>query len=200
LEGLLPELLGDVMAKRIVRLSFDDGPDQTTTPELLDRLRDHGVKATFFAVGRNIDLPDGRAILERTAQEGHRIGNHTYSHVDLTQLSAQEIRQEIERTQLLIGSLDCGIKIFRPPFGFRNALVDQVATDLGYKTVLWTVCANDWKKHYANRRWVSHTMKQIKTQQDCIVLAHDVVPSTVAHVPELIRAVRSLGNAHFDYV
>src|SRR5258707_201178 len=98
------------MSHRVIRLSFDDGPDPTTTPRLLGHLRDHGVLATFFVVGQNIVHPQGRAILERMAHEGHCIGNHSYSHFDLTRLTAEQVSDEIRRTETLIGALDRGIK------------------------------------------------------------------------------------------
>lgn len=185
---------------RTVKLTFDDGPDPTTTPELLDRLMELGLKATFFVLGHRIAGLPGRAIIERMATEGHQIGNHSYSHRDLTKLSAKEIENEIITTEQMIGSLDGGVKLFRPPFGFHNATVDDMVKTLGYRLVLWNVISRDWVPYYANRRWVLHAMRQIKANMDCIVLAHDVRPSTVAHVPELVRAIRGLPNTAFDLV
>ena len=185
---------------RRVYLTFDDGPSAETTPQLLDHLKEAGIKATFFVVGRNIENVPGRAIVERMAKEGHQIGNHTYSHVNLTRIDAARIEEEIKQTEDLIGSLDNGIKVFRPPFGFRNGVVDRAAAALGYKLVLWDLCAWDWRPHYKNRRWVSHILRQIKAGQDGIVLAHDVIPSTVAHVPELIAAARGLPDVEFALV
>ncbi len=185
---------------RLVRLTFDDGPSADTTPRLLDYLKELGVRATFFVVGRNIENARGRAIVERMAAEGHQIGNHTYSHYDLTRLDATRIEQEIKQTEDLIGPLDDGIKVFRPPFGFHNGGVDRAAAALGYKSVLWDLCAWDWRPHYQNRRWVSHVLRQIRGGRGGIVLAHDVIPSTVAHVPELIAAIRELPDTEFGLV
>jgi len=173
-----------------VCLTFDDGPSAETTPRLLDYLQELGIKATFFVVGQNIENPLGRAIIERMAAEGHQVGNHTYNHLNLTQLDGVRIQQEIKQTEDLIGPLDNGTKVFRPPFGFHNGIVDSAAEGLGYKSVLWDLCAWDWRPHYQNRRWVSHIVRQIKSGREGIVLAHDVVPSTVEHAPELITAIR----------
>jgi peptidoglycan/xylan/chitin deacetylase (PgdA/CDA1 family) len=107
---------------RRIYLTFDDGPSAETTPQLLDHLKEAGIKATFFVVGRNIENASGRAIVERMAAEGHQIGNHTYSHPNLTRLDAAVIGQEIKQTEDLIGPLDNGIKVFRPPFGFHNGV------------------------------------------------------------------------------
>ena len=185
---------------RRVYLTFDDGPSAETTPQLLDRLKELRIQATFFVVGRNVENARGRAIVERMAAEGHQIGNHTYSHPNLTQLDGARIEEEIRRTEVLIGLLDNGTKVFRPPFGYRNGAVDRAAATLAYKSVLWNLCAWDWRPHYQNRRWVSHIVRQIAAGRDGIVLAHDVFPSTVAHVPELIAAVRELTDVEFALV
>ncbi len=185
---------------RQVKLTFDDGPDPTTTPALLDHLMALGLKATFFVLGQKIAFPPGRAIVERMAAEGHRIGNHSYAHPDLTQRSAEQIEHEITTTERLIGPLDGGIKLFRPPFGFHNLIVDEVVRALGYRLVLWNVVALDWKPYYSNRRWVWHAMPQIAANHDCVVLAHDVFASTVAHVPALVAAVRRLPDTEFALV
>jgi peptidoglycan-N-acetylglucosamine deacetylase len=185
---------------RQVHLTFDDGPSAETTPQLLDHLKKSRIKATFFVVGRNIENASGRAIVERMAAEGHQVGNHTYSHPNLTRLNGAQIEQEIKQTEDLIGSLDNGAKVFRPPFGFRNGDVDRAAEALGYKSVLWDLCAWDWRPYYQNRRWVSHIARQIRAGRDGIVLLHDVVPSTVAHVPELVAAIQNLPDTEFALV
>lgn len=185
---------------RRVSLTFDDGPSAATTPRLLDYLKELGLKATFFVVGRNIANSEGFAIIERMAAEGHQIGNHSYSHADLTRLNAVQIEQEIKQTENLIGSLSNGNKLFRPPFGFHNAVVDRAVETLGYKSVFWNVSSLDWRAHYQNRRWVSHVLRQIEAKRNCIVLAHDVLPSTVAHFPELVAAIRRLPETEFAQI
>jgi peptidoglycan-N-acetylglucosamine deacetylase len=185
---------------RRVHLTFDDGPSAETTPQLLNHLKRAGVKATFFLVGGNMESAKGRAIVERMAEEGHQIGNHSYSHPNLTQLDGAGIEHEIRQTEELIGPLDNGTKVFRPPFGFRNNAVDRAAEALGYKSVLWDLCAWDWRPYYRNRRWVSHIVRQIKAGREGVVLAHDIFPSTVAHVPELIAAIRDLPGVEFALV
>jgi peptidoglycan-N-acetylglucosamine deacetylase len=182
---------------RQVALTFDDGPDLATTPELLERLAELRVKVTFFVLGSKIAKPEGRALVEKIAAEGHQIGNHGFSHVDFTKLTPAALEHEIKRTEELIGTLDRGIKLLRPPFGFHNAIVDNVISKLGYRLVLWNVSSLDWTGEYQNGSWVSHTMKQIALTQNCVVLAHDVFPSTVAHVPQLVTAIRGLSNTEF---
>ena len=80
-----------------VALTFDDGPDPQTTPRILDTLRQHHVKATFFVVGSQVERhPD---LLRRIVEEGHTIGNHTYDHADMSKLTPGQIRAELHRTQ-----------------------------------------------------------------------------------------------------
>lgn len=189
----------EVLPRRI-SLTFDDGPNAATTPHLLDFLKASGITATFFVVGQNAANARGFAIIERIAAEGHQIGNHSYSHARLTQLGAAQIEQEIKQTEALIGSLDKGIKLFRPPFGFHNALVDRTVGALGYKLVLWNVSSLDWRARYQNRRWVSHVLRQIKARRNCIILAHDVHPTTVKHFPELVAEIRKLPDTEFAQV
>jgi peptidoglycan-N-acetylglucosamine deacetylase len=190
-------MLPPVGIVRQVTLTFDDGPDLATTPKLLERLAELRVKATFFVLGSKIEKPDGRAIVEKIAAEGHQIGNHGFSHVDFTKLIPAAVEDEIKRTEELIGILDRGIKLWRPPFGLHNAIVDNVVSKLGYRLVLWNVSSLDWTEEYQNGSWVSHTMKQIVLTQNCVVLAHDIFPSTVAHVPQLVKAIRGLPNTEF---
>jgi peptidoglycan-N-acetylglucosamine deacetylase len=187
----------DRVLPRQISLTFDDGPSTATTPRLLDQLREFGIKATFFVVGKNIANAEGFAVMKRIAEEGHQVGNHSYSHTNLTQLDGAEIQQEIKRTEDLIGSHDNGIKLFRPPYGFHNAVVNQTVKSLGYKLVLWNVCSRDWQRYYQNRRWVAHVLRQIQARRSCIVLVHDVHTSTVAHLPELVARVRKLPETDF---
>jgi len=127
-----------------VALTFDDGPDLTFTPAILDKLKKHGVKATFFLLGSNIEkYPD---LVKRMAMEGHLIGNHTYSHPKLTEVSDEVYHQEIERTDALIQSL-VGYKprFFRPTYGAINENQVKWATDQGMMVIQWSIDTLDWK-------------------------------------------------------
>lgn len=182
--------------ERRIHLTFDDGPHLVNTPKLLDELKQAGILATFFVVGRNLETPHGKELIQRAADEGHQIGNHTYSHPHLTELSKDQIREEIIKTEKLIGDTNKGIKIFRPPYGEHNSLVDRVARELGYSLVFWTVDPLDWHPEH-KRRWVDHAMEQIVTQDDIVVLAHDVHTTTVANVGSLIANIRKLCGSRF---
>jgi peptidoglycan/xylan/chitin deacetylase (PgdA/CDA1 family) len=187
--------IGETRKQRI-HLTFDDGPDPINTPQLLDELRQAGILATFFVMGEKLETSIGQELIERAAREGHQIGNHTYSHPHLTDLTESQIRTEISKTEQLIGNADRGVKIFRPPYGEHNPLVDRVTKELGYRLVLWNVDSRDWDPSYQDR-WVDHAMQQIVTQRKSIVLTHDSQITTVAKVGTLIGNIRELSDSRF---
>lgn len=124
-------------SSKVIALTFDDGPDPRFTPKVLEVLRKHRARATFFVVGRAAEeYPE---ILEQVAREGHVIGNHGYSHTKLTGLTREQIRAEIRRTERLISAATGARPVyFRPPFGFYNREVLEAADELGYRVILWT--------------------------------------------------------------
>jgi peptidoglycan-N-acetylglucosamine deacetylase len=121
--GISPQI--EETKSRRIYLTFDDGPHLVNTPRLLDKLKDYGVLSTFFVKGRSLEAPEAQRLLERIASEGHQIGNHTYSHHRLTGLAAEQIHQEISKTQKLIGAADRGIKIFRPHLATTTLLLTR---------------------------------------------------------------------------
>jgi peptidoglycan-N-acetylglucosamine deacetylase len=181
---------------RRIHLTFDDGPHLVNTPRLLDVLERFGVSATFFVTGRNLGTPQAQDLLARMVSEGHQIGNHTYSHRHLTKLSEQEIREEILKTEILIGDSNRGIKVFRPPFGDHDSRVDRIVRKLGYRLVLWNVDTLDWHPEYQDH-WVKHAMTQIVAQRDTCVLAHDPLTTTVDQVENLIENIASTSDREF---
>jgi len=182
--------------KRQIHLTFDDGPHPINTPHLLDVLKLAGIQATFFVVGDQLETPLGQELIHRAAAEGHQIGNHTYSHPHLTELAEDQIREEILRTEHLIGCAGRGIRVLRPPFGERNSLVDHVVEKLGYRVMLWDVDTCDWNPQY-HSFWVEHAMQQIVTREQSIVLAHDIQNTTVTQVEALISQIRRLSGSSF---
>jgi peptidoglycan-N-acetylglucosamine deacetylase len=189
----------DGTTSRRIHLTFDDGPHLVNTPRLLNELQRFGVLATFFVNGKNLETPEGQKLLERIASEGHQIGNHTYSHPHLTDLEAGQIRKEILNTERLIGDADRGIKIFRPPYGDHNALVDQIVQELGYTLVLWNVDTFDWHPEYQSD-WVKHSVAKILTHKDSLVLSHDPITTTVDQLGSFIATIQELsGSALIQY-
>jgi peptidoglycan-N-acetylglucosamine deacetylase len=180
-------------------LTFDDGPHPKHTDRVLKTLSDHQINATFFIIGENaLAFPE---IVYRIASAGgHRIGNHSYSHPDLTRLSAEEIESEIMKTEKLIAPYLGKEKLLRPPYGAHNSLVDRVAKDLGYQLCFWNVDTLDWNESYRPDGWVSHGVAQCKGREKTIVLNHDIHESTADHLDLFISEIIGLGPTSFEIV
>ena len=131
-------------------LTFDDGPNATWTPRLLDILASQDVRATFFLVG-------GRAkaepkLVRRTSAAGHIIGNHSWDHPNLARSSSDVIREELRRTQDVLEQITGkAVKFFRPPYGARRPAVFRIAREMGLKLVLWNAMTSDWSDPSADR-------------------------------------------------
>jgi len=130
---------------RKLALTFDDGPNPSMTPKLLDLLDRYNAKATFFLIGSYVrECPE---LVKETVARGHLVGNHTETHPNLFRRSQREIRIELRLCHDAISNtLGSPPKWFRPPFGFRNPWVVPAARELGYRTVMWTLLPGDWKE------------------------------------------------------
>lgn len=191
-------LYGTKKGIREIVLTFDDGPSVANTSKLLDILAARQIKAIFFLVGLQIKKAGGRKLMERAHSEGHLIGNHSYSHQDLKTLSEKKVREQLKLCQDLIGPLAHELKLFRPPYGSTNGLVDKILNSEGYTKVLWSVDPLDWHPKYKkNGLWVDHAMLQIKQREDNIVLMHDVHATTVNRVEDLITRIKKIPKTEF---
>lgn len=131
-------------------LTLDDGPNPMWTPKLLDKLAAHGVHATFFLLGGFAEQQP--ELVRRIAAGGHLIGNHSWSHPDLSRTSARRIHEELAHTSdLLEQTIGAPVRYFRPPFGARRPVVFRIARDLGLTPVLWNAMTNDWSEPLAGQ-------------------------------------------------
>jgi peptidoglycan/xylan/chitin deacetylase (PgdA/CDA1 family) len=130
---------------RTMLLTFDDGPDPRYTPQILDILAAYEVHASFFVCGEMASY--NRDLLARMADEGHVVGNHTWSHPLLTRLRRGQIRSEMERTSDVIEDA-YGERPgwFRAPYGAWNRAAFQLGADLGMEPLAWTVDTEDWTR------------------------------------------------------
>jgi peptidoglycan/xylan/chitin deacetylase (PgdA/CDA1 family) len=131
-------------------LTFDDGPNATWTPQLLDTLAKYEVKATFFMLGEfAVAQPE---LVRRMAAAGHIIGNHSWSHLNLSRARASRVREELMRaSDALEQMLGAPVRFFRPPFGARRSAVFRIARELGLVPVLWNAMTTDWSEPSAER-------------------------------------------------
>jgi peptidoglycan/xylan/chitin deacetylase (PgdA/CDA1 family) len=128
---------------RTIVLTFDDGPDPRYTPDILDVLAEHEVRAMFFVCGEMV--ADGRDMVVRMAEEGHVVGNHTWSHPLLTRLTRRQIRSQMKRTSDAVEAA-CGERPawFRAPYGAWNRAALRIGADLGMEPLGWTLDTLDW--------------------------------------------------------
>jgi peptidoglycan-N-acetylglucosamine deacetylase len=133
-----------------IALTFDDGPNPAFTPRLLELLDHHGVKATFFLVGKYASQQS--ALIQLIASSGHVIGNHTWSHPNLARTAPYKVREELRSTsdalEQIIGK---PIRYFRPPFGARRPHILHTARELSLIPVTWNAMTNDWAEPSADR-------------------------------------------------
>jgi peptidoglycan-N-acetylglucosamine deacetylase len=129
---------------RKLALTFDDGPNPSVTPKLLDLLDRYKASATFFVIGRYArECPD---LLREISARGHSVGNHTESHRNLFWRGQTDIRVELRLCHKAIGSiLGTPPKWFRPPWGYRNPWVERETRELNMRVVMWTLMPGDWR-------------------------------------------------------
>lgn len=174
---------------KCVALTFDDGPG-ADTPQLLDILKAEKVRVTFLLVGKSVaTYPDTVA---REVAEGHSIGAHTWSHPELTKLSDAGIVNEVNATVEAISKAAPNAKVTftRPPYGAFNSRVISVLQSLQHAALLWNVDTLDWKNRDPNT-----VLQQVKEQvkPGSIILMHDIHPTTIQAVPEIIKYLHSEG-------
>ena len=167
---------------RVVYLTFDDGPAAPYTAELLDILKEADAQVTFFQMGREAAAHPW--ILRRAAREGHALGNHSWSHPDLTTLERSEIDAELRRTRA--AQLGLAGPCFRPPYGRVNADVREVADALGLRLVLWDEDVGDWVE-----RPVTELVADLRaaTRPGVVILMHDGIgprENNIAAVAQMI--------------
>ncbi len=186
IESGMPHGDGGTGENKVIALTFDDGPNVLYTERLLDGLAERDVKATFFLLGKCAEAhPE---IVRRIAEEGHLIGNHTYSHLKLTTGNEAEFLEEINRTGEIIKEITGLTPAFcRPPFGVWNTRYEQ---RLGIIPVLWDVDPRDWctfdTKTVANRILAD-------CHDSAIILLHDEYETSVEAALLVIDELKQQG-------
>ncbi len=175
---------------RIISLSFDDGPNPRVTPMVLDLLKEHDIKAAFFCIGKRvIENPE---IMRRMKEEGHLIGNHSYSHTSLFDFwGNQQMQRDIEKAEKFM-ALATGQRPewFRPPFGVTNPTVASLVNRKKYKVMGWSVRSLDTTIKDKDK-----TVERIKKRwhPGGIILLHDTHNLAVDILEEIIKHGKSEG-------
>ncbi len=182
-----------------ITLTFDDGPSPVMTPRLVRVLVREQVPATFFMVGEKVRRSPAVARLVR--DQGFTIGNHTWSHPDLTRLSSRRVRGQVLKAgaELRRQGIRTG-RLMRPPYGAISGRVSREIRRMGLVPVLWTADSLDWSGGSAPQI-ARRILAQLRRYRTNVVLQHDGVgnsAASVAAVPILVRAARARGYCFTD--
>lgn len=210
--NLLKNRVDSDKEKKIAYLTFDDGPSTTVTPLILDILKENDIKATFFVLGSTIESSEkSKDILKRIADEGHTIGNHTYSH-DYNYLypnrvvSPENFMADIEKNNEVISKVlgyDVEAKIIRFPGGHGSwkgtDAVDKLLEEKGYVYIDWNTLNGDAEGKKRSKDQLierfKETRKYVSSDSDLVVLMHDTYgkEETAKALPEIIKILKSEG-------
>jgi peptidoglycan-N-acetylglucosamine deacetylase len=173
-----------------IAITFDDGPHATLTPKLLDLLAARKVKATFFVVGQCVaEYPE---ITRRIVRDGHEIASHSWSHPNLSKMSDEAVRGQLQRTSDAIKAA-AGVTptVMRPPYGaITPRQKSWMFEEFGYRTIIWDVDPFDWKRPgpgVVTQRIVN------QTQPGSIILAHDIHAQTIDAMPATLDQLLQKG-------
>ncbi len=179
-----------VKEKPSIAITFDDGPSSRYTGRLLGGLKERNVKASFFLIGENAE--ENPELVERIYKEGHLIGNHTYSHVQMTHLSEEAAVREIEKTDQVISAITGEhVAYMRPPFG---AWQRELEVRMEVLPVLWSVDPLDWTTENVDEI-VSKVVTEV--EEGDIILLHDCYASSVEAA---LRIVDILQKEGYEFV
>jgi peptidoglycan/xylan/chitin deacetylase (PgdA/CDA1 family) len=173
-----------------IAMTFDDGPSAENTPRLLEMLKQRNIKATFFLIGQNVaSNPD---IVRRILAEGHEVGNHSWTHPQLSKLSDDRVTSEITKTQDAIKDASGFTPtLLRPPYGaITTRQREWIENRFGLNIILWSVDPFDWKRPGA-----SVITQRILTQvhPGAIILSHDIHKQTVDAMPATLDGLIKKG-------
>lgn len=177
--------------RRMLHFTFDDGPDEDYTPQVLDALDRAGFKATFFFSTGRFDPTHKRhayapALALEVARRGHQIGSHGFDHVRMSRMRPPEIDYQLARSEALFGRVFAARTfLYRPPFGSRNAALDRRLAERGYATAMWNIGLADWVERKPELVRMTFWRAIERNQRDRgerggIVLMHDTHPWSAA--------------------
>lgn len=185
--------IGDT-SKNIIYLTFDAGFENGNTEKILDSLKKHNVKATFFLVGNYIETSP--ELVKRMVEEGHTIGNHTYSHPDMSKISDEEsFKKELQSLESLYKETTGQelLKIYRPPQGKYCVSNLEMADKLGYKTIFWSLAYVDWHENKQPTKEEAFNKLLKRIHPGAIVLLHSTSKTNGDILDELLTKWEDMG-------
>ncbi len=181
-------------SKKLVALTFDDGPESTYTSQILEILEGYGIKVTFFVVGQNAEKhPE---VLKLIHDQGHEIGNHSWSHKYLPKLSKSNVEKEVLMTEKVIReAIGEHAPLLRPPYGALKQQGIEQMSSLGYHVVNWSVDTRDWAGT-SEEQMMNYIKNQLKPGG--IILMHNAgnpasIKNTVSSLPTIIDWILEQG-------
>ncbi len=184
--------VGDTSKKELF-LTFDNGYENGFTPKILDVLKTKNVPAAFFITGHYVK--EHADLVKRMANEGHIVGNHSWTHPDMSTLSAEQIKVELDKveqqTMPLIGNKK--MTYLRPPRGIFNDHVLHVSKQLGYTNVFWSIAYKDWDVRAQKGAQYAHKQVMAQLHPGAILLLHSVSSDNAAALGGIIDAARAQG-------
>lgn len=184
-------------SRRVVALTFDDGPTRGQTEAVLKMLREKNVKATFFVTGRELEqnMAEGQEIVAA----GHDLANHSYSHLQMVFVSPSFVRQEIERTDELIREAGyTGEIYFRPPYGKKLLVLPYYLTKNNRKTIMCDVEPDSYPTVAKDSAKITEYVRQ-RTRPGSIILLHVMYPSRVESLKAVGEIIASLENEGYRF-
>lgn len=180
--------------EKVLYLTFDAGFENGNTPAILDALKKHQAPATFFVVGNFLsDNPD---LIKRMAAEGHTVGNHTYSHPDMSRISTMEsFKKEIQQVETLYQDItgEQMTKYYRPPQGKYSEENLKMAKELGYKTFFWSLAYVDWYQDKQPTKEEAFDKLLGRIHPGAIVLLHNTSSTNAQILDELLTKWEEMG-------
>ncbi len=184
--------LGDTTKKELF-LTFDNGYENGFTPMVLDTLKEKQVPAIFFVTGHFVN--DQPELVKRMVAEGHLIGNHSWSHPDMTRISNEKMKEELEKVKTRVAEVSGQkeMRYLRPPRGIFSERMLAVSRQLGYTSVFWSIAYKDWDTK-AQRGWkyaYDSVMNQL--HPGAVILLHSVSKDNAEALGQIIDDARKMG-------
>ena len=180
--------------KPTIYLTFDDGPIPELTPWVVEMLREYKAKATFFCVGDNIQKHS--AIFRNLVQEGHSIGNHTYSHLNAWKTDKKIYLQDIQKCQYEIEKREVKTRFFRPPYGKLNFYLRK-EVEKNHQIVLWDVLSYDFDEQVSRETCLKNTLQNC--ENGSIIVFHDNIKATRNLIYTLPRLIEHFSEKGFTF-
>lgn len=179
IKRIFPNYVWDFSSnKKILYLTFDDGPTPEITQWTLNTLKKHNAKATFFCIGNNVTkYPD---IIKNILEEGHSIGNHTQDHVKGWKTSTKNYLENVLKAETIIKNElkeKQQLKLYRPPFGQLKNSQGKAIIQLGYKIIMWSVISFDWEHKITKAQCLENVISKASKKNNIIVF-HDSVKAS----------------------